>query len=73
MEESRKMFKVQDEITESALCIGIIAALIWGIGLSLYGFHQDPGQASWLAWVRGREWVLERMQPPGQTSVQQQR
>ncbi|HEX9945611.1 MAG TPA: hypothetical protein VGG03_26675 [Thermoanaerobaculia bacterium] len=44
------MFKVQDEITESALCVGIIAALIWGVGLSLYGFHQGPGQISWLAW-----------------------
>lgn len=77
------MFKVQDEITESALCVGIIAALIWGIGLSLYGFHQSPGQISWwlwsaqliggilacvivpLAFVRGREWVLARIQQPG--------
>lgn len=75
------MFKVQDEITESALCVGIIAALIWGIGLSLYGLHQGPGEMSWLTWsaqliggilaclvvplacVRGREWVLERVQP----------
>jgi len=83
------MFKVQDEITESALCVGIIAALIWGIGLSLYGFHQDLGQMSWLTWsvqllggilaclvvplacVRGREWVLARIQPPGQASLRQ--
>lgn len=74
------MFKVQDEITESALCVGIIAALVWGIGLSLYGFHQVPGQLSWTTWsvqliggilaclvvplvfVRGREWVLARIQ-----------
>ncbi len=74
------MFKVQDETTESALCVGIIAALIWGIGLSLYGFHQVPGQLSWMTWsaqlvggilaclivplvfVRGREWVLARIQ-----------
>lgn len=74
------MFKVQDETTESALCVGIIAAVVWGIGLSLYGFHQQPGQLSWAAWgaqllggviacvvvpllfVRGREWVLSRMQ-----------
>jgi membrane protein DedA with SNARE-associated domain len=74
------VFKVQDEMTESALCVGIIAALIWGIGLSLYGFHQGPGQLSWTVWsaqlvggilaclvvplvfVRGREWVLARIQ-----------
>ena len=44
------MFKVQDETTESALCVGIIAALIWGIGLSLYVFQQVPGQISWTVW-----------------------
>jgi hypothetical protein len=43
------VFKVQDEITESALCVGTIAALVWGIGLSLYGF-QSSGQISWAAW-----------------------
>jgi len=82
------MFKVQDEITESALCVGVIAALIWGIGLSLYGFHQEPGQLSWLTWsaqllggilaclivplayVRGREWVLARVQPVSSVSRQ---
>ena len=74
------MFKVQDQATESALCAGIMAALVWGIGLSLYGFHQAPGQFSWFTWgvqliagvlaclvtslalVRGREWVLARLQ-----------
>lgn len=44
------MFKLQDETTESALCVGIISALIWGLGLSLYGFHQGPGQMSWTVW-----------------------
>jgi hypothetical protein len=39
----------QDELTESALCVGTIAALIWGIGLSLYGF-QSSGEISWVAW-----------------------
>jgi hypothetical protein len=74
------MFKVEDELTESALCVGIIAALIWGVGLSLYGFHQPPGEVAWMAWgvqflggivaclivplafVRGREWLLARVQ-----------
>jgi hypothetical protein len=44
------MFKVQSETAESALCVGIITALIWGIGLSLYTFHQTPGQVSWMLW-----------------------
>lgn len=75
------MFKVRDETTESAICVGTIAALIWGIGLSFYGF-QASGQTSWAAWgaqliggvlacligplacVRGRGWVLARIQQP---------
>jgi uncharacterized membrane protein (DUF441 family) len=44
------MFKVEDELTESALCVGIIAALIWGVGLSLYGFHQSTGEVAWTIW-----------------------
>jgi hypothetical protein len=44
------MFKLQDQMSESALCVGIIAALIWGVGLSVYGFQQAPGELSWLAW-----------------------
>ena len=76
------MFKVQDETTESALCVGTIAAVIWGIGLSLYGLQQGSEQISWFMWgvqliggilacllvppayVRGREWVLARMEQP---------
>jgi hypothetical protein len=77
------MFKheEEDEAAETALCVGLIAALVWGIGLSLYGFHQPPGEVSWTTWgvqllggilacvavpllfVRGREWVLARVQP----------
>src|SRR3954451_16782507 len=76
-----QMFKLQDETSESALCVGIIAALIWGVGLSVYGFQQPQGELSWLTWwpqllggvlaclivplafVRGREWVVARVQP----------
>jgi hypothetical protein len=76
------VFKVQDETTESALCVGIITALVWGIGLSLYGLHGSSDEISWLAWgtqliggilaclvtplafVRGRQWVLARIQQP---------
>jgi len=77
------MFKLEDQASEAALCVGIIAALIWGVGLSVYGFHQAPGELSWLQWgaqllggvlaclivplafVRGRDWVLARIQAPG--------
>jgi hypothetical protein len=73
----------EDEAMESALCVGIVAALIWGVGLSYYGFNQPPGQLSWTSWgaqllggvlaclivplafVRGRNWVLEMIQPGG--------
>ena len=76
------MFKLRDQATESALCAGIVAAVVWGIGLSVYGFQQPPEQLSWVAWavqliagilgcvvtpllfVRGREWVLARLQAP---------
>jgi hypothetical protein len=27
-----------------------VAAVVWGIGLSVYGFQQPPGQLSWVAW-----------------------
>ena len=60
--------------------MGIVAAVVWGIGLSVYGFQQPPEQLSWATWavqliagifgcvvtpllfVRGREWVLARLQ-----------
>lgn len=44
------MFKLEDQTSEAALCVGIIAALIWGVGLSIYGFQQAPGDLSWLQW-----------------------
>lgn len=48
--EDEAVFRVKDQATESALCVGIMAAVVWLIGLSLYGFQQAPGQLSWLAW-----------------------
>lgn len=45
------MFKIEDEATESALCVGIVAALVWGIGLSVYAFQLGPGEeVSWTQW-----------------------
>jgi hypothetical protein len=48
--EATVFLKVQDEKTESALCVGTIAAVVWGIGLSMYGFHQGPQEISWTVW-----------------------
>ncbi len=40
----------QDEMTESALGVGIVAAVLWGIGISLYGFYMGPQEISWTVW-----------------------
>jgi drug/metabolite transporter (DMT)-like permease len=44
------VFKMQDETMELALCMGIVAAVVWGIGVSLYGFYMGPQEISWTAW-----------------------
>ena len=44
------MFKIRDEATESALCAGMILALVWGIGISVRGFMTEPGTVSWSSW-----------------------
>ena len=44
------MFKIQDKATESALCTGVILAVLWGIGVSVRGLLQDPGALSWTDW-----------------------
>lgn len=44
------MIKMREEATESALCVGTIAALVWGIALSFYALHASPGESSWIAW-----------------------
>lgn len=44
------MFKTRDESMEWALCVGILGALVWGIGLSLYGLHQVSEDLSWVVW-----------------------
>lgn len=44
------MLKLQDESTASALSVGIIVAVVWGIGLSLYGFYMGPQEISLMAW-----------------------
>ncbi len=44
------MLKIRDKATESALCAGVILALLWGIGVSLRGLLQEPGSASWSDW-----------------------
>lgn len=44
------MIKMREEATESALCVGTVTALVWGIALSLYAFHLGPGEVSWIEW-----------------------
>jgi len=44
------VFKLQDEMTESALGVGIVAAVLWGIGISLYSFYLGPQEISWTVW-----------------------
>lgn len=44
------MFKIRDAATESALCTGMILALLWGVGLSVRGLMQGPGALSWSDW-----------------------
>lgn len=40
-----------DMATESALCGGILIALLWGVGVSLRGFVLGPQEISWAEWV----------------------
>jgi hypothetical protein len=40
-----------DAATESALCGGILVALLWGIGMSLRGFVLGPQEISWAEWM----------------------
>lgn len=40
-----------DSATESALCGGILVALLWGIGVSLRGFVLGPQEITWSEWM----------------------
>lgn len=40
-----------DAATESALCGGILVALLWGIGVSLRGFVLGPQEITWAQWM----------------------
>lgn len=44
------MLKIRDKATESALCTGMILAVLWGIGVSMRGLLQEPGALSWADW-----------------------
>ena len=44
------MLKIRNAATESALCTGVVLALLWGIGISLRGLLQQPGVVSWSGW-----------------------
>jgi hypothetical protein len=40
-----------DSATESALCGGILVALLWGIGVSLRVFALGPQEITWAEWM----------------------
>jgi hypothetical protein len=40
-----------ESATESALCGGILVALLWGIGVSLRVFVFGPQEISWAEWM----------------------
>lgn len=40
-----------DNATESALCGGILVALLWGVGISLRGFVLGPLEITWAQWM----------------------
>jgi len=40
-----------DAATESALCGGILVALLWGIGVSLRGFVMGAQEITWAQWM----------------------
>jgi hypothetical protein len=44
------VFKIQDEATETALCTGMILAVLWGLGISVQGLLQGSGAISWSDW-----------------------
>lgn len=45
------MEKRLESATESALCGGILVALLWGIGVSLRGFVLGPQEITWAEWM----------------------
>lgn len=44
------MLQMKDERTESALCIGVVMAVLWGIGMMVRGFSLGPLAISWEEW-----------------------
>ena len=44
------MLQMKDERTESAFCIGVIVALLWGFGMMVRGFFLGALAISWEEW-----------------------
>ena len=44
------MFRTSDERTESALCVGVIVALLWSLATMVRGFFLGPLAISWEEW-----------------------
>jgi hypothetical protein len=44
------MLRIRDERTESALCVGVVVAVLWGFATMVRGFFLGPLAISWEEW-----------------------
>jgi hypothetical protein len=42
--------QIRPEDKETALAVGVVAAVVWGLGVSLYAFFQVAQEISWGQW-----------------------
>ncbi|HEX5758811.1 MAG TPA: hypothetical protein VF121_06415 [Thermoanaerobaculia bacterium] len=42
--------RIRPEDKETALAVGVIAAVVWGLGVSLYALFEGPQDLAWLQW-----------------------
>ena len=47
---SSVLAQIRPEDKEMALAVGVVAAVVWGLGVSLYAFYQGPQEISWGQW-----------------------
>jgi hypothetical protein len=48
--EVAAVLRIKKESTESALCVGIVIALLWGLGISVKGFLLGSSAITWEVW-----------------------
>ena len=42
--------QIRPEDKETAMAVGVVAAVVWGLGVSLYAFFQVAQEISWGQW-----------------------